>query len=286
MDLIAIRRVIVTALASDDFLVEELVLKGGNALELAYAIGNRASVDLDYSMRTEFADVDDAGARILRGLADRFDSVGIVVFDFSFGPRPASAKHGTRWGGYRAEFKLSQRDVYAKYEGDLMRQRSTSVAIEPSGGRIFKIDISRYEVVDSSNEIEIDNYPVLVCTPTLIAIEKLRAICQQMKEYPQRAHPAPRARDFYDIHAIATGQAIEFTTNANIELLKNVFAVKEVPLVFIGHISAYREFHRTSWPAVTNAVRISIESFDFYFDYVVALAAVLLERSREVETPV
>lgn len=50
LDLVAIRRIILTAVASDDYLVEQLVLKGGNAQELVHRIGSRASVDLDVSI--------------------------------------------------------------------------------------------------------------------------------------------------------------------------------------------------------------------------------------------
>ena len=47
----------ITALAADDELYELLVLKGGNALNLIHQVGQRSSLDLDYSLE---ADVDDA----------------------------------------------------------------------------------------------------------------------------------------------------------------------------------------------------------------------------------
>ena len=89
MDLSQIRRLIVTALFSDDELLDRLVLKGGNALELLYGIGNRASVDLDFSMSEDFVDVEDAEARIFRALRDRFEGAGFVLFDRSFERRPS-----------------------------------------------------------------------------------------------------------------------------------------------------------------------------------------------------
>lgn len=54
IDLRNIRRIIVTAISSDDYLMEALVLKGGNALELAYNVGNRASVCCRARLLTSF----------------------------------------------------------------------------------------------------------------------------------------------------------------------------------------------------------------------------------------
>jgi len=47
MDPVEIRRMTIKALFSDDFLLEQLVLKGGNALNLVHRIGNRSSLDID-----------------------------------------------------------------------------------------------------------------------------------------------------------------------------------------------------------------------------------------------
>ena len=55
-----IRRAILIAVFSDDVLMELLVLKGDNALELIHDIGERASVDLDFSMREDFGNVEEA----------------------------------------------------------------------------------------------------------------------------------------------------------------------------------------------------------------------------------
>lgn len=46
------------ALMADDLLMSGLVLKGGNALHLAYDITNRGSVDIDFSMKNEFSEKD------------------------------------------------------------------------------------------------------------------------------------------------------------------------------------------------------------------------------------
>ena len=44
----------IVAMFSDDDLLERLVLKGGNLLDVVYSISSRASVDLDFSLEGEF----------------------------------------------------------------------------------------------------------------------------------------------------------------------------------------------------------------------------------------
>ncbi|MBW2725754.1 MAG: nucleotidyl transferase AbiEii/AbiGii toxin family protein, partial [Deltaproteobacteria bacterium] len=65
MDLPQIRRLIVAALFSDDELLDLLVLKGGNALQLVHVIVDRASTDLDFSMAADFAGSENASVRLL-----------------------------------------------------------------------------------------------------------------------------------------------------------------------------------------------------------------------------
>ena len=43
-----IKRLTISALVSDDILMGILVLKGGNALDLAYDLSNRGSIDIDF----------------------------------------------------------------------------------------------------------------------------------------------------------------------------------------------------------------------------------------------
>jgi predicted nucleotidyltransferase component of viral defense system len=81
MDFAEIRRLTIVALFSDDQLFEQLVLKGGNALSLVYGLSSRTSLDLDFSIEKDFADLDDTRKRIFRAVKERFSSAGFVVFD-------------------------------------------------------------------------------------------------------------------------------------------------------------------------------------------------------------
>lgn len=273
MDLEEIRRVVIIALFSDDVLMEKFVLKGGNALNIIHNIGTRSSVDIDLSMPDDFDDLEDVRQRIFRGLRDRFGAKGFVVFDESFGPRPFQARPGQspRWGGYSVEFKIVSREIYEAHKHDLPALQRNSLITGPANKRKFKVDISKFEFCGQKEERELDSFTIYVYTLPMQAIEKLRAICQQMDEYEQRIHPTPRARDFYDIHTIVTAADMHFTSPENIDLLKSIFAAKEVPLSLLSKIGETRDFHFTDWPAVMQTVSGDLKPFEFYFDFVVQI---------------
>jgi predicted nucleotidyltransferase component of viral defense system len=274
MDLKDIRRLVITALFSDDELMEKFVLKGGNALDIVYSIGTRSSVDIDLSMPDDFSDLEEAKSRIFRALRDRFDSAGFVVFDEKFQVRPSVLREGQnpRWGGYQVDFKIADRETYQKHGHDIEALRRNASLVGPEQKRTFRIDISKNEFVKSKEETEIDNYTVYVYTLPMIAIEKLRAICQQMPEYEHRRNPRPRARDFYDIYSIVIERKIDITETENIELVKNIFAAKDVTLSLIGNIKNVHDYHVVDWPAVQQEVSGELQEFDFYFAFVVELA--------------
>lgn len=148
---------------------------------------------------------------------------------------------------------------------------------------MFQIDISKFEFCQGRATVEVDHYQLQVYTPAMIAAEKLRAICQQMPEYAQRVNPAPRPRDFYDIHAIiAAGVRLP----EHLELVRHMFDAKEVPYRLLGLVSRERErsFHGQVWSVVEQAVRGEVRPFDFYFDFVGACAADL-KALWEVDAP-
>lgn len=66
-----------------------MVLKGGNALKLVYEIGERASVDLDYSLKTTFADQESVRSRVQATLTRQFRNNDLAVFDVTINKKPA-----------------------------------------------------------------------------------------------------------------------------------------------------------------------------------------------------
>jgi len=279
MDLLEVRKLILVAVASDDALVQQLVLKGGNALELVHKIGDRASLELDFSMEADFENLDEVRERLFRALRDRFDSMGFVVFDEKMSPRPAGSETA-RWGGYIAEFKLISRARAHELKSDLNAMRREAHLSGPEQQRVFRIEISKFEYCEGKIEAEVDDYTCYVYTLDMIAVEKLRAICQQMHEYPQRKNPAPRARDFYDIEAVVTHARVDLTSPESLLLVERIFAAKEVPIALLSNIRNYGEFHRADWPAVQIAVRVQPKEFDYYFDFVVNQAETILKTLR------
>jgi predicted nucleotidyltransferase component of viral defense system len=274
MDFTQIRRLVVIAMFSDDVLMERLVLKGGNALELVHRLIDRGSLDIDLAMQDEFEDLDDTRDRIFRALQDRLDSADFIVFDLRFGPRPRvlGPDKPPTWGGYLVEFKLISKNDAERLTHDVERMRRESHTIGPLQQRVFRIDISKYEFCQGKVEAEVDDFAIYVYTPEMCVLEKLRAICQQMSAYkPTEGTRRPRARDFFDIYAAVEQLHMDLATPENIELCRNIFAAKEVPLTLIGSIPEVREFHRPDWDRVRLATASKPRDFDYYFDYVAKL---------------
>jgi predicted nucleotidyltransferase component of viral defense system len=277
MDPVIIRRLIIKALFADDYLMEQLVLKGGNALNLVHRIGNRSSLDIDLSLDGDFKDPLAAQQRLFATLRKRFESEGLYLFDERFSEYPADdqEKEPTRWGGYQLQFKVIERAHFEKLGGDMTKAQIQSLVTGPNQERNFTVQISKFEYCTGKAQAQFDDYTIYVYTPAMIAFEKLRAICQQMPEYPLRKNRTPRSRDFYDIVEITLWEEIDFKAPESLELVKHIFEAKTVPLNLIPKIRDYREFHRQDWPQVQNAVSLILKDFDFYFDFVVRQSGLL-----------
>ena len=271
LDYAQIRRTAIAALFSDDVLSDCLVLKGGNALDLVYGITSRTSMDLDFSMKQDFEDSSDARERLFLSLRDRFDAVGYVLFDERFAAQPElkGADEKPWWGGYEISFKLIEREKYRLFKDRLDKLRINALVIGSGDKRSFKIDVSKCEYTEGKAEHEIDQFAIYVYTPAMIAIEKIRAICQQMPEYPHTGNKKARARDFYDIYQVLTTCAIDLNAEENRALMRHIFEAKQVPLSLLGNIDREREFHRPDWHSVVDATSGELEVFDFYCDFVV-----------------
>lgn len=271
MDFERIRTLAITALFSDDRLFDLLVLKGGNAISLVYHFSSRTSLDLDFSIEHDFDDLADIECRVFKALRERFSAAGLIFFDQKFEQRPANRADNQPddWGGYQISFKLIDSHKHMQLHGELDAIRREALEIGPSHVRTFTIDISKFEYCGQRNECELDDYTICVYSPSMIGVEKLRAICQQMPDYTSRRGGRARARDFYDIHELVVNAQVRLAETATLELVKLSFAAKSVPLQLIGKIHAQREFHRPDWPAVQNSVRGPLKEFDYYFDFVV-----------------
>jgi predicted nucleotidyltransferase component of viral defense system len=274
-----VKRLVVIAMFSDDELMERLVLKGGNALDLIHHISTRASVDVDFSMAGDFPkqELQAYKLRVERALVTTFRPAGYEVFDVTMEEKPqaVSADLADFWGGYAIEFKAIEKTQYNKFANDIEQLRRNAMML--GQGSKFLIDISRFEYTQGKQRRDFGGYTIFVYSPAMMICEKLRAICQQTQEYrpviKRLRAGSPRARDFLDIYSLVTECNIDMTVRENCELLQHIFDAKKVPLNFLRFVSESRDFHRANWAAVRDSIKAGIEvkDYEFYFDFVVTL---------------
>ena len=271
MDFTEIRSLVIVALFAEDQLLDQLVLKGGNAINLIYGYGSRSSLDIDCSIDGDFANPEEIAGVLLRTLQVKFRERGHEVFDFNFGPRPSVQRRdiNDRWGGYAAEFKIIERASLEHARGSVEKMRRTAIEIGPSHQRTFRVDFSKYEFCAKKRQTELQDYAIYVYTPEMLSLEKLRAICQQMEEYQRQRNRSPRARDFYDIYVVLNEGKVDWASEQCLELARDIFAAKEVPLRLIDGIPDYQDFHQQDWASVENSVGEILEPFDYYVTFVV-----------------
>lgn len=279
-----VRELTIIALFSDDDLMETLVLKGGNALEIGYGLNSRASIDVDVSMVQEFSvigleRIEDIEAKLEKVLNKAFEPKDLKVFDVKVKVKPKKVHEGREdfWGGYEASFKLIETGKYKQYENNPVALGAKAIATN-KGKKNVKIDFGRFEYCGSTINKELDGFDIQIYTPELIVFEKIRAICQQMPTYLEGIEKEvgfgkPRPRDFYDIYTILESDKIpqlDLKSEENIEHFKNCFDAKRVSLSLIKEIKNTREFHKQDEAKLKDAVlnKAEYKGFDFYFEYV------------------
>jgi hypothetical protein len=280
-----IKRVTLIALMSDDYLMEQLTLKGGNALDMIYQLNQRGSYDLDFSMEEDFdEELNQVEARINRTLTQTFEDEGYTIIDFKFREKPKKIAENLRdfWGGYAIEFKIVTMAVYEANKANLSTLSARAIALNPeTRSSKIEIDISKFEFIGKKERHQIEGLYIYVYAPVMILLEKIRAICQQTQEYQaivNRDTSRGRARDFFDIHSILEhSPGLDLFSSESQEMAKSVFVAKKVPLEFIRLIRNYKALHEENFLAVRSTVSSGrLESFDFYFNYVVTHAERLL----------
>ncbi|MFA5292616.1 MAG: nucleotidyl transferase AbiEii/AbiGii toxin family protein [Phycisphaerae bacterium] len=271
-----IKKLAIISVFADDTLMKTLVLKGGNALDIVYKISPRASIDLDFSIESEFDSLNEFLDRLSKSLEKIFSENDYIIFDIAIKEKPEQNKPNTPkfWGGYQLEFKIISKNDYVKHQENIDALRKNATVVGPLQKRKFSIDVSKWEYCEHKQAFELENYTIYAYSPEMIVFEKIRAICQQMPEYVEligQSYRTARARDFFDIYTVLNHFTINLTTPNNIELLKRIFKQKGVGLGLIKNIRNYKEYHREDFSTIQNTVKPNIElkAFDFYFDYVV-----------------
>jgi hypothetical protein len=275
-----LRRLVVLAIAADDYLMKLLVLKGGTALELVHLPGVRASIDIDYSMEGDVQSteaVHDLERRLSSAVTSRLAKEGFEVFDLSFRPKPSTSKPGSRWGGYRLEFKVIAKVDFERLERSVDALRRESIALNAAHDRIFSVDISKFEYCKERELVPLAGEHVYVYTAPLMVAEKLRAICQQLPEYKHigAERRRPRARDIFDIRKLVEKKNLNLPAVPDQrEMVRHVFEAKEVPLEYLVRVEELRDFFLPDWADVVVTVGKGVDATEFteYFNFVRDLA--------------
>jgi Nucleotidyl transferase AbiEii toxin, Type IV TA system len=276
-----IKKAALVAMFADDDLMELLVLKGGNAIDLVHQVNSRASVDLDFSIPGDL-DHELVRPKIEHALQSTFELQGYHAFDIKMSSRPGQMPDelASFWGGYLVEFKLISRDRARATEKSLETMRREAIRL--GEGTKFTIDISRHEYVDGKQAHDLDGYRIYVYSPEMIVCEKLRAICQQLPEYASIVSRGglsnQRARDFIDIEALVERFNVDLSAEQAHQVVGHMFAAKKVPLRFLGLIAATRDFHQLGYAQVKAAMKpgVRVQPFDHYFSFV-------LEQCKKLE---
>ena len=298
----AIKKLVVEAIFSDDTLMEQLVLKGGNAIDLVYGLSERASMDLDFSIpgRFEVGQMAEIETRLKKTLDKTFKREGFVIFDFNFSEKPRQMPPDLEdfWGGYKVEFKFITEEKYRRSTKDtqvlvqdpqtLVRQAERIFGAQTSP--IIKIDISKYEFCEPKVPHDFEDYTIYVYTPAMLVFEKLRALCQQTDAYQKVIGTditKARARDFYDIYILMQTQGIDTQSEANQKLLKRIFDCKKARLS-VDELLKKKEIHAQDFESVRATLRPdaaqNLKDFDFYFSFVIETFG-FLETLWNEETP-
>lgn len=277
-----LRQLAIISLFADDVLMEKFVLKGGNAIDIAYDINERSSLDVDVSMESDFApaELDSVKVRLETALRKTFDDAGYAVFDVVLEKKPATDFPETKefWGGYSLLFKIIDKAGYQKFQTDKPGLRRHAIIVGEANRRKFQVDISKFEYCRPKTSTTLDGYKIYVYTPTMVIYEKLRAICQQTVGYGKvvKLNRRGRAKDFYDICTIqdSLDDPDQLFHPDNLAILRQIFAAKRVTPDLLGKIEADRAFHEDTFQQVRATVYGSrrLEPFDFYFNEVLKLA--------------
>ena len=294
MDYKEIRKLAIQSLYLNDDLSDILVLKGGNALSVL-ELTRRGSYDLDFSLFECTLDDAQLEDRFRTAIHNHFEEndFKIIKFIFTKKPKKEIAPMTFMWGGYAIEFKFIKLDKYNELTKNTSPKTVKSayaqeyVNMTGTNDPVL-IELSKGEYCKTYNEKVFEDITIKIYSPWMIILEKLRALCQQMDEYPKRKNSSQRARDFFDIYTTAKAYVLERTSAKDKEdlkeLFKNIFEIKEVDTSLLKNLEAYREFHRSSFQKVIDSVltdeRADLKEYDFYFDETKKVAQWVLDNLR------
>ena len=101
-------------------------------------------------MSADFSDLEESKERLFHALHDRFDAIGIVVFDEQLNVKPRLTGEDLKpwWGGYELRFKLIDRKKHENLKGQPEKLRINAIVTGFEQDRTFTVDFSKYEYTE------------------------------------------------------------------------------------------------------------------------------------------
>ena len=259
-----------SALYSIEELGSQLVLKGGTALTFIENIDSRLSTDIDFSIPNQITDSKKFFAIVKHALTKHFAKLGYEVFDFNPQRRPSKPHKDNPpgWGGWKVEFKLI---LSGHNHADKETLRRNALMPEGHGSTKISLEISENEYCGLIKEGKIGGVIVRAYDPVILVLEKIRAICQQHKDYPHKRQ-TNRARDYFDIYQLSQ----KYRDTNFLKLLgKHIDAVFEAKLVDKAILlkifeDDFLEYQENGFEMVKATISIpekELQPFDFYVDH-------------------
>lgn len=294
---------VIKSMFSNDEIINQLTLKGGNALQILDE-SSRYTTDIDFSI-PEILDEDKFSNIFKMSLESGFAEQNYKVFDYHFVHTPHGKNfiiNDTRsgddilWGGYRITFFIIDIKKYKEIidNANFSQQtkdtkiRNNSEKIDyKNGSTKISIDISAGEFTEPRSMKIIDGYAIYIYTTIMIVYEKARASAQQLPEY-KHAKEKTRARDLYDIlkllqnHPDLSSQVLDPN---NIYILCKMFKLKDVDLSLLNHIRDYEDNLRRDYEdkVLPQLDPSDIVGFDFLFSTIIDLFEKMYTVARKAE---
>lgn len=247
-----IRNAVITAIFSNDELLNYLTLKGGAGLLIASHL-TRTTQDIDFSIKDDVILDKEKYMPIFRKLlTDAFSEREYKIINFKFLPTPKGKNfyrsspidsNDIIWGGYEIRFGIISNEQYdTKYKRFKLKGKKGMFEAIPE--KEVEIDLSAGEYTEPRERRTLDGYVIYVYTPLMTLYEKARASAQQLPEY-KFTHTKTRSRDFYDIYKLLSDKDLDLENKAkdpkNIDILKKMFDAKWVPLELLLKMETYKE---------------------------------------------